>query len=588
LINKTYSASLQTEDDIDIYAFTIEKPHAVTIMLEAENTGKPDSRHTISLADGVKYKLLERGEMTGDAVKYTLNTVYLAAGRYILQIESGKTWSNGAYRVSVHSEQKEHIEAEPNDSPSSATPLVLNTAITATTGVANDVDYYSFDLPEGGLTNIKMSYTPTKSTKDTYLLSVMNGDHIIWNGAAAGTAGSLTAPTLALPQGTYLIKIENPIWNNAEYQLIVNFKAAPVELENNNALSAATRLNVNQEIYGSLSNVSEAQIGSDIDNYKITLPQPGKVQISFSYAGRNDNNYYYILALADEETHALYSAGIKGNESEVTSPSVYLAAGDYYIQIRSDKHSWPGAYRLFVKYDEDALSEREFNGTMEDATDIVLNTQVSGSFVSKGDIDWFKFSLPADGVVRLSLSFNPLETSGKAYTMTLSDGKSPLQVTDFTGKESNKRVPPYVLPAGTYYVLLENPGNTMQDYALGAAYQPTARAEAEPNNKQADATALNLGVPLTGVLNTEKDIDYFFLSFDREMIVTLNFSFEQTSSENVYFILQLEQNGKTLLTENITGKSGGCEKKLQIPTGEYYLLVKPSAWSALVYTIGIK
>ena len=113
-------------------------------------------------------------------------------------------------------------------------------------------------------------------------------------------------------------------------------------------------------------------------------------------------------------------------------------------------------------------------------------------------------------------------------------------------------------------------------------------AEIEPNNELANAMPIRIGDSVSGVVSVESDIDYYLLNLDNETTVALQLSFTPVSGTGTAYTLQIEQNGKKLWSENISGASGGAIQKLQIPAGRYYLKVKPgSNWTSSVYTLSI-
>ena len=587
-LGQAWQGTLQKDGDIDIYSFTLEKPMAVTVTMAAEASGSASTRYALSLADGESYMPLEYGEMTGNEEKHTTNAVYLSAGKYLLQVQQGRDWYAGEYSLTVNASEAPYAEAERNDAPASATPIELNRVISATSGVSGDVDCFTFALNEPGLARVQLSFPATKSAKETYRLSLLNGDAVVWTGSAAGKDGTLLTPSLALPGGTYILKVENPVWNHSAYQVRVVFEAAVLETENNNALSSATPLEVNSVIHGALLNVSDAQTGTDIDNYRFTLAQPGRVKVQFSHDGPEARGVYFTLALADTNVNALYAANITGANPETLSDHIYLDAGAYILQVVSGREIWQGAYSLCVQYEANDACEREYNDTPAAACELAPNAQVVGSFAANGDIDYFRFTLPSDGIVRPNLSFTPLESASRAYVLTLSDGTNDLQVTRIGGKESNKVITPTILAAGTYYMRLENPAYTPQDYALSLSYQPVAGAEREPNDTLANATPLLPGAPLCGLLSTEEDEDVYMIALEADATVALRLSFDPVSASDVYFVVQLEQNGRSLWSARAVARDGGLEQLLQIPAGTYYLRVKPSTWAAVIYTLEIQ
>ncbi len=586
--NRQYAATLQRDGDVDNYSFSLAQPGAVSVEFEAAEGSSSSDRFVITLASAGDGRAVMQQRVPAKTARFVTDAAYLSAGEYLMQITKGKEWYAGEYRFTVRTEDAQNIELEPNDSAETATAISTNAAITGASGTVGDEDFYSFTTESDGLVQLQMSFQPDKQTKDVYQLWLLNGEGAeLWSDAVAGNKGQLRSPKLALPGGSYRVRAKNLERCDAQYQLMASFTAGKLEAESNNALGAATPIEINQSVYGALLNLSDAQTGSDIDNFSFQLERPSRVRLHFSYDAPGNKNYYFSFAVADASANALYTAAVTGEQSAVDSPNLYLKPGSYIVQVSPGKSTWPGAYQLQLEGEDCPESECERNDRWEAATQIAINTRIVGSFAQEDDIDCFSFALPSDGAVRPSLSFDPLESAGKAYVLTLSDGANELVEVVFGGKESSKAVSPILLSAGTYYAKLENPAETAQDYALSLSFEAMAAVEREPNDALAGATTLTLNAPIRGTLLTQSDVDIYLLKLAEETVVTLRFSFDPATERDALFTVQLEQNGKSLWNKRAMGKEGGFTQQLQIPAGEYYLRVKPAKWTNAIYTIEI-
>lgn len=587
-VNRTYAASLQTSDDVDLFTFRLEQPGSVRMEIETEAGNSSRSRYALSLMDGGGHQALGHWEVAGDVARFVTDDTNLAAGTYLLRVEQGKEMSYGEYRLAVLTAQAQNVELEPNDSLEAATAISVNMTVTGASGVQGDVDNYSFSVPEDGLLAARLSFVPVKK-EEVYRLSLSGEGGQFWSGSAKGSEGGVKSPKLALPAGDYMLEVRGVEWNSGEYQIQLDFEAGGIETESNDSLGDATPIGPNQSLRGSLLNVKPAQMGSDIDNYCFELAQPAKVRLRFGYDAPGDRASYFTLALTDTSanasTNALFVATVTGEQHDVASPNLYLRAGKYFVQVRGGKKSYSGAYQIAVESEAAGACEAERNDSAQAAAQIEVNVPVAGSFATESDVDCFTFTLPGDGLLQPALSFAPLESGSRAYSLTLSDGRNALMTVNFGGKESNKAVSPILLAAGSYYVQLECPAKVMQDYALSLNWEARDAVEREPNNGLADATPLEQGKPLFGVLLTENDVDLYHINIPADAFVTLRFSFDPMTESGTPFKLQLEQSGKTLWSKRVSGQEGGFEQPLWIPEGEYYLRIEPGKWTSRVYTL---
>ena len=157
------------------------------------------------------------------------------------------------------------------------------------------------------------------------------------------------------------------------------------------------------------------------------------------------------------------------------------------------------------------------------------------------------------------------------------------------GKESTEMIVPIAFEVGTYTVKVENPRYIRQDYTLRLVSVAAEAVEQEPNDTATLASELTVGVPLTGILTTESDVDYYKVVFAETTTVMFKFTYPQSTITGNVFAISVEQNGKSQTLANLTGDSGGAEMPLQFSTGEYYIRIKTgSSWSGTVYTIGLE
>lgn len=395
------------------------------------------------------------------------------------------------------------------------------------------------------------------------------------------SASKQKAPPLFLSPGVYYVQIDVKANVDTDYYLTMQMQRDPyIEQEDNNTPENANIIEQGQEYTGSLFEKS------DVDYFSIALEHPGALNLSLSSNDDGSRKTYYTTRIYSTTSSKLLSEmTLSGENKQMNTGNLFLKEGTYLIQIIKGNAWTSWDYRLKVDVTSCEYSEQEDNNGPEIANEISVNQEVTGSFGVEGDIDYFTFVLEDDMVVQPKLTFSPLETSSKTYTLILSKNGEKLLSTKIGGKESGKVLSPLVLNAGQYLVRLENPNFVSQEYELSIAAVEIERAENEPNDELAMATELSLGQAVSGVLTTSEDIDLYKLTVDTEMIVGLDFSFTPVSSNGSVFKVSIEKSGKTLWSTSIKGEEGAISEKLQIPAGEYYLRVKPVNWISAVYKI---
>ena len=107
------------------------------------------------------------------------------------------------------------------------------------------------------------------------------------------------------------------------------------------------------------------------------------------------------------------------------------------------------------------------------------------------------------------------------------------------GRESNFVSTPVCLPAGTYYVCLENPYFVRQEYALTVVCAAAEAVEAEPNDALAEATPLLQGRAYSGICSSRQDTDTYLLTVSPGDAPSLSFAFDPFGGEEAAYTLSL-------------------------------------------------
>lgn len=385
--------------------------------------------------------------------------------------------------------------------------------------------------------------------------------------------------------GVYYVNVEANISDAEQYHLTITFNAETnVELENNDIAARATAVELNTGYSGTLSS------SRDVDWFSFSLESTSAVNVTFGIPGNGTKSATHTVTVMNAaDASKLCTISVPGNMQLSETGNLYLSPGTYLVQVSKGTTSTNDEYILTVNVDQNGCMESEPNNTPERANTIPVNEDIHASIGQEGDVDCFTFTLSGDAVIQPKFSFTPTDSSSKTYILTIMDAsRRELQKVNIGGKESTKIIAPIALTVGTYTVKIENPRFVRQAYTLCLVSIPVDSSEKEPNDSAALATDLVIGQPRTGVLTTDKDIDYYKVTFDQQETVTLRFSFAQSTNRNNVFILTVEQNGKTQWTVNIKGDSGGIEQQLMFPAGEYYFKVKPSTWLSAVYSITLE
>ncbi len=183
-----------------------------------------------------------------------------------------------------------------------------------------------------------------------------------------------------------------------------------------------------------------------------------------------------------------------------------------------------------------AAAESEDNGTYTTADTISSGVLTTGYISSTSDVDYYKFTAPANG--KLSFSFgHTYAESDCDFDVTIQkyDNGSLVEIfnRDVALSDKDSITLPFVgaVKGGVYYLRVKNGWNVSgQSYSVKATFTESNYFEKEFNNSYSTATKVTLGKTYTGVLNTSSDGDYYRIETPANG--KLSVSFKHTYAEN--------------------------------------------------------
>lgn len=171
------------------------------------------------------------------------------------------------------------------------------------------------------------------------------------------------------------------------------------------------------------------------------------------------------------------------------------------------------------------------NDSIAAAEELPLNTAVSGDISAKGDKDFYKLTLPEDGVLQIGMTASWSSDFGDSYCITFYDAAG-TEISRDDNVHSNTQFPANGWTAGVYYLSLAPiytdypPAST---YTLTANFTPKSQWESdsayelEPNGNFNTAAPIALAAPCRGVFSSYQDTDYYTFTTDQpgKLSVTL-------------------------------------------------------------------
>lgn len=391
---------------------------------------------------------------------------------------------------------------------------------------------------------------------------------------------------IILPAGIYYLTVKANSKNLLPYHFTATMESdAFVELERNDTPITATSIQLNTAFAGQLLTKN------DVDYYVFTLEQNSIVNVRMTTKGNNSrSDHFQYAALNHLGSTKLAEISVSGNVLLSETDRLYLAKGKYLLRMQKSLSHTDAEYQLTVFAEPALHTEVEYNNTMETATQLSLNQNIQGSFGIEGDVDYYVFTLNENAVIQPRFTFNPFDNNSKAYEFSVLNTLKEVLIKEmFRGKETSKTVRPLALPAGTYYIKLDNPQFVRQGYTLHVNSKTVPLVEMEPNSTSALATPLVASEQRTGVLADPTDVDYYRFVVNEQRTITLRLSFPQASTDSTIFTFTIEQNGKEWVPEKIRDDSGIYEKQWPCAPGEFFVkLESADQWYSIPYSLLIQ
>ena len=159
------------------------------------------------------------------------------------------------------------------------------------------------------------------------MLSIQDRTQTLLNANIGGKESQKIIPPLALPAGTYTVKLENPRFTQQDYALFITaVDTASAEKEPNDALAQANELQLASSMTGVISHEE------DVDLYKITLLEETKATLCFCFPASVVDGTVYSIRI-EQNGISQWSTNVKGSSGGFEQEMV-IPAGEYYIRIK--------------------------------------------------------------------------------------------------------------------------------------------------------------------------------------------------------------------------------------------------------------
>lgn len=314
-------------------------------------------------------------------------------------------------------------EAEPNNTPETASPLARYEQKTATVNNTTDVDdYYRAVLPEDGTLKIYVRATCTGAAGTGWLyfnaydrrkVNSISERYIANNTSIpSGVTVYDTITLYGMAADTVYLRFYTS--KSFSYQLSYSITDQTVnDAEPNNTVVTALPIAINETRAGHQHYFANGDTYDDYDYYRAVLPADGTLKLYVDATNQGGGTGWMYLNVYDRrKVNSIYEKYLGNNTSIPRGTSfkdtitLYgMAADTVYFRL----YTSGTAFSYSLKYNQTDLTtnDAELNNTVANALPISINETKQGHqhYFANGDTyddyDYYRAILPADGTLKL-------------------------------------------------------------------------------------------------------------------------------------------------------------------------------------------
>lgn len=547
-----YAYAPNDVDDVDWFQIQVPKDGKLTFEVVTTSTLKIGfGTLNVLNADGTEVQQRNGMWLDKSDVSLVFEIPDVAAGTYYLRLPRYNGY--GIYHLTPRfTPVVVDSEPEPNDTWDTATLLTDAQSLNAHLGYFynssiynDDVDWFLVDVPEDG----KLTFEARSSSTLTLgfcTLNTLNSDGTevaqrngMWFDKRDA---NIVFEIPDVSAGTYYFRVPR-YGGYGNYSLTYYFTshAAEADPEPNNTWDTATELKAGPTITGQLG--YDYQNTKDVEDwYVMDVPEEGIITLTVWSEETLKIGFATINSLNADGIELSQRSGqwLDNPGDTLTMTLSNAAAGNYYLRL--PQYSGYGTYHLRYNFTPcSKLNDAEPNDTWDTASEIVRgvtnDARLGYDYNSSMDTkDWFRFDVPEEGVVTVTVHSEK----------TLRIGFGEIKTLNAEGTELSQRAGRWfdiadstlvlTLPnaaAGTYYLYLPQYSG-YGGYTIRYDFTPCAIANDVAGNDTWDtATPIENGETIEARLgydynNSMDTKDWFMFDVPEEGVVTVTVHSEKT------------------------------------------------------------
>ena len=229
------------------------------------------------------------------------------------------------------------------------------------------------------------------------------------------------------------------------------------------------------------------------------------------------------------------------------------------------------------------------NNTQETAAFISVNSEYTDYLRENREIRWYKFSVDNPGYISLNFTHDFIDSDWNYWKASLYNKNKYMTGYYYQGNKTVATGGNIGIPAGTYYIKVENINYSAVDYQIKVNYTSSANWEKEFNDTYNSADAISTNKSYYGSIMNSDDVDWYKFEISSPGRISLNFAHDYIESDWNYWKASLYNSQMSCLNYYYYqgNKTSSIGKNIGVPSGTYYIKIENSNYSEVNYQIKV-
>lgn len=481
------------------------------------------------------------------------------------------------------------------------TKITKNSTVVGTINSKDDYEAFIFEIEKDGALSVRLDHdNMLDSVKCGYVITlykIIEGEsreykeityfESFWNDVTSSWGEIGVSP------GTYCVVVDpgaDVLFG--DFTLVTTFTpSSTFEKELNDTKETANPLGVGHAFYGSSS---QRKDGYDHDWFVFELLEDSCINISFVHDDLTFPKAGWNIKLINENDEVICDFTSKLTDTLLKTGKIGLKAGIYYIKVENVS-TIATTYSIVLGAEKAVNNEFELNDSPETATNLPQNVEISGSLADRLlslDKDYYKISVPEEGVVDIVFSHEELEGDKNGWNIRLLKKQSDGTYLEIIKKisawnSSGYKLSNVGLDAGEYYILIDGDSLVYNSTSYTCQWTFTERDdfEVEPNGSMETAKGIQANTYYYGAIissDVDFDEDYYRFEITHERNVSLELWHEKVTDSSITWVASIiDENGNVVKSVDSSLNQGLVSTGVMtLKEGTYYVKIETGMYGS--------